>query len=96
MRNSDHENGEPLLPVFGQALRFGDELEHSLACPAQFSAYHHQVFLAPKHYSNGELIHDIKSEVDDITLHFHLYGCLSYLPILKCTIQKVIRKLDSN
>ncbi len=77
----DHENGETVLLVFGQALWFGDELEHSLACPAQIRAYNHHVCLTPKHYSNGESLHGIYSEIDNITLHFHLYGCISYLPI---------------
>jgi hypothetical protein len=35
----DHEDGETIILVFGQALWFGDELENSLACPGQIRSF---------------------------------------------------------
>jgi len=77
----DHEQGKTLILVFGQALWFGDDLVQSLACPGQIRAFNHLLCLNPKQYTDGKSLHGIHVEDDDVTLHFRMHGCISYLPI---------------
>jgi hypothetical protein len=77
----DHTDGETIILVFGQALYFGDSMEHSLLSPNQVRTFNHQLCLNPKQYTNGNSIHGISVDSDNLTLSFNMYGCISYLPI---------------
>jgi len=55
----EHESGETLILVFGQALWFGDELEQSLACPGQIRAFNKVLCLSPKQFTEGRSLHGI-------------------------------------
>ncbi len=77
----DHADGSTYILVFGQALWFGDDLEESLACPSQIRAFNNIVCLNPKQFTDGKSLHGIHSNSDDVTMHFKMHGCVSYLPI---------------
>jgi hypothetical protein len=46
----DHANGETYILEVGQALWFGDDLEHSLLSPNQVRLFHHTVSMNPKQF----------------------------------------------
>lgn len=77
----DHSDGETIILEFGQALWFGDDLEHSLLSPNQARLFYHEVCLNPKQYSNGQSMHGISCEDDNVVLSFQMYGCILYLSI---------------
>jgi hypothetical protein len=77
----DSPAGEALILLFGQALYFGEEMEHLLLSPNQVQSYAHDLCLNPKQYTNGTSIHGIHSEAENFTLPFLMRGGISYIPI---------------
>lgn len=85
----DHANGETIILEFGQALWFGDDLEHSLLSLDQVRFFQHTVCLNPKQFSNGQSLHGIECINDEITFPFQMHGCISYMPIRAPTQDKM-------
>jgi hypothetical protein len=77
----DHLNGETFILEFGQALWFGDSMEHSLMSPNQVCTFQNEVCLTPKQFLDGNSLHGIYAKSDDVTMPFQMFGCISYLPI---------------
>jgi hypothetical protein len=77
----DPVTGETFILIMGQALYFGDWLEHSLLCPNQMRANGIEVDDVPMHLaSNGASTHSLYSPSDDVRIKLRLHGCLSYIP----------------
>jgi hypothetical protein len=76
----DHHNGQTYVLEVGQALWFGDTMDHSLLSPNQVRTFGHFLCLTPKQYSQGKTLHGIRTP-DNVELNFKLHGCISYLPI---------------
>jgi hypothetical protein len=64
----DHPDGETFILEFGQALYFGDSMEHSLLSPNQIRSFNHQLCLNPKQFTNGNSTHGITLEGDNTIL----------------------------
>jgi hypothetical protein len=75
--------------VIGQALYFGDDMEHSLLSPNQIRAFSHKLCLNPKQYTNGDSLHGIHSDGEKFTIPFAMHGCISYVPIRRPTPEEI-------
>jgi hypothetical protein len=87
----DHPDGETIILVFGQALYFGDMMEHSLLSPNQVHSFNHQLCLNLKKFTNGNSEHGTTVEEEDMVLPFNMYSFISYLPIRTPTPDEIHR-----
>jgi hypothetical protein len=90
----DAETGETFILVLGQALYFGDQMDHSLLCPNQMRANGIVVDNVPMHWSSdGMSTHSIYVPDERVRLPLKLHGCLSYLPMCLPTQNEIENKV---